>query len=905
MPDWKQAIGEQLKGLRLPPAREAAIAEELEQHLDDHYQELLAGGAEPEQARVQALAGLDQHVLARGLRRLEHYTDPPVVGAARRHLLAGLGQDFRYSLRVLAKNPGFAFVAVLTLALGIAGNTAIFSMTNALFLHPPGMTDAANVVTVRAKYDKMNLPNITISAPDYVDARDSKEIFSSVAAAEPSDLLYEGGEGTQQLRTARVTWQWFQTFGQHAMLGRSFVPEEDQAGADRVVILSHKTWKQLFGGDPDIVGKHVTLSEQQYRVIGIAGPLFDHPMQTQLWIPMAKPAADYGPENRFNEGWFAVARLAPGVSTARAQAWMGVLTQRLIDRAESRKISYPRDSGWGMFIQPITEYLYGSGRTPMLVLLAAVGFVLLICCANVAGLMLAKASGRAKELAVRAALGARRSHLIRQVLVESLLMAGAGTLIGVGLAWFVVRVVPQLTPQFAVTSFVTGTGSNAGVNVQLDTYVLLFSAGLGLLSALLFGLAPAWSIASARSIVFLKESGRSSAGQARQRLRSLLVVGEVGIALVLLVGAALFLQSLARLEQIAPGFDPRGVMTAAVTLSPRTYDKDARIISFYQNLTQRLGAQSGVKSAAVAYGIPFSGFQGGSSFGIKEKPVGPGDPGPHSDLAAVSPDYFRVLGIPLRSGRYFTGEDTANAPRVAIIDETLARQYWPGENPIGQHIRRGEPWATIVGVVAHTNRSELQSDSGKGLAYYPIFQETIPMAHVLVRAQSDPTSMSAAIRQAVHEVDPIEAAAYDLQPMEARVQASLGPRRFAIELLGIFAAIALFMAALGLYGVISYSVAQRTQEIGIRMALGARVTQVLGLVIGQGMKLVGIGVALGLGAAMVVARLLKSQLFQISAFDPLTFTLMALMLVAVTLVASYVPAWRATKVNPIEALHYE
>jgi predicted permease len=905
MPDWSTEIRQHLRSVRLEPGREAAIAEELAQHMEDHYEELLAAGVPAEQARVQTLAGLDERVLARGLRRVEHYSEPATPSSSGSRFFAGLAQDFRYSLRVLAKNPGFATVAVLTLALGIGANTAIFSMINALFLHTPGMTDPARLVVVRVKYEKMNLPNINVSAPDYVDARDSTQIFSSVAAAEPSDLLYANGENTQQLRTARVTWQWFPTFGQRAMLGRSFLQQEDQAGAERVVVLSYKTWRDVFGGDPAIIGKHVKLSDAQYRIIGVAGPDFDHPMQSQLWVPMARPPADYAPDNRFNESWLAVARLAPGVNVNQAQAWMQVLTQRLIDTAAAANHTYPRDARWSMFVEPISEFLYGSVRTPMLVLLGAVGFVLLICCANVAGLMLAKASGRARELAVRTALGARRSHLVRQVLVESLFMVAAGIVAGIGLAWLVVRVVPQLAPQFGVSAFIAGS-SNVGVLVKLDLYVLLFSVGVGLFSALVFALAPAWSIASSRNMSFLKESGRSSsAGRGRQRVRSLLVVSEVGMALVLLVGAGLMLQSLAKLEQIAPGFDPRGVMTAAVTLSPDAYKNDERQITFYENLTRRLAQQPGVESAAVAFGMPFSGFQGGSSFTIKEKPVGPGDPGPHSDLAAISPDYFRALRIPMKSGRAFSNEDRANAPAVAIIDETLARQYWPGENPLGQHIRRGGPWATIVGVVAHTNRSELQSDSGKGLAYYPIFQHPIPMAHVLLRTTGDAAAMASTIRSTLHEVDPSEAAAYEFKPMQERVMESLGPRRFAIDLLGVFAGIALILAALGLYGVVSYAVAQRTQEIGIRMALGARVAQVLAMVIGQGMRLVAFGVGVGLLLALVCVRLLKTELFQVSAFDPMTFAAMALVLGAVTLVASYVPARRATKVNPVEALRYE
>jgi predicted permease len=896
MPDWKSDIRACLAGLKLDPAREATITDELSQHLEDHYQELRARGMPDRDARRQALSGLDQQVLARGLKHVVRDPAGVELASPSRNLLAGFGQDFRYSGRLLRKNPAFALIAVATLALGIAANTAIFSVINSLFFHPAGMADPARLVTVRAKYAKLNLPNITVSLPDYVDARDSKHIFSSVAAAQPGDLLYAGSEGAQKLSTAHVNWQWFEAFGHRPMLGRGFVPEEDQPGAGREVILSYKTWGRLFGSDPGIIGKSIVLSDQSYRVIGVAGPDFEYPMQAQLWVPLALPPAEYAPDNRFNESFLAVARLRPEVSYQQAQAWMGVLTERLIQTAAGRAVSYPRDSGWAMFIEPATEFLYGDLRTPMLVLLGAVGFVLLICCANVAGLMLAKASGQLKELAVRTALGARRSHLVRQVMVESLLLAALGTAAGLLLAWGAVRSIPRLAPQDAVKN----------VTVTLDGYVLAFTAVVGILAALLFGLVPAWSIASSGSIDYLKEAGRSTASRSRQRLRSLLVVAEVGLALVLLVGAGLFIQSLTKLEQVSTGFDAHGVMTAAVTLNPRAYDNQAKQVAFFTDLRQRLAAQSGVESAAIAIAMPFTDFQGGSSFGIKEKPVGPHDPGPHSDLSHVSADFFKVLRIPLKSGRYFTDADRLGAPRVTIIDETLAKQYWPGENPLGQHIRRGPEWSEIVGVVAHVNRSALVGDSGKGLSYYPILQaQGPPFMNVLVRTSSDPHEMAATIRRVVKEVDPSGAAVFDLQSMEERVAASIGPRRFAVDLLAGFAGLALLMAALGLYGVISYAVSQRTQEIGIRMALGARVGQVLVMVIGQGMKLAGVGVVLGVIGALAFARLIRSQLFQVSAFDPLVFAFMAVALVLVTLIASYLPARRATKVNPVEALRYE
>ncbi|HJX85487.1 MAG TPA: FtsX-like permease family protein, partial [Candidatus Angelobacter sp.] len=445
------------------------------------------------------------------------------------------------------------------------------------------------------------------------------------------------------------------------------------------------------------------------------------------------------------------------------------------------------------------------------------------------------------------------------------------------------------------------------LTIPMDRSVLLFSVGVGLLSALLAGIAPAWAIAGSKSFAPLKEGGRTgTVSKGRQRARSLLVVGEIGLALVLLVGAGLFLKSLVRLQQLNPGFDPRGVMTAAVTLVPRAYASDAKQEAFYLALTQNLAHQPGIDAAGVAFGMPFSNLQGGSSFDIEGRQLGPGDPGPHSDLAAVTGGFFQTLSIPLRAGRYFTDQDNATSEPVAIIDETLARQYWPGQSPIGQRIKNGGPkWSTIVGVVAHVNRSALAGDSGKGLSYYSLLQIAIPMSHVVVRTSGNPASAGDVIRQAVKTVDPSQAAAYEFKPMQDRVAASLGPRRFAANMLTTFAAIALLMAAIGLYGVISYSVAQRTQEIGIRMALGARMSQVLYMIFAHAMGLVLAGIAIGLVAGALLARLLSAELVQVSAFDPLTFLGMSALLVVVTLAATYLPARRAAKVDPMVALRYE
>jgi predicted permease len=394
-------------------------------------------------------------------------------------------------------------------------------------------------------------------------------------------------------------------------------------------------------------------------------------------------------------------------------------------------------------------------------------------------------------------------------------------------------------------------------------------------------------------------------GHSRQRVRSALVVAEVGIALVLLVGAGLFLKSLIRTQQMSPGFDARGVMTAAIALDARAYQSDPRRATLFNAVAQTLAAQPGVEASGVVFPLPFSGTGGSSSFTIEGRPAGPGDPGPHSDIAAASPGFFRAVSIPLRAGRFFTEEDRQGSEPVAIIDENLAKQYWPGQDPIGVRIKRGRDWTRIVGIVAHVNRSSLAADTGKGLAYYPIYQLSVPMAHLVARTSGDPRALGPTLRDAVRAADPSLAAVYDLKPMSERVAASLGPRRFAVTMLLAFASMALFMAALGLYGVISYSVAQRTQEIGVRMALGARLSQVLWMVLSQSMRMVFAGVGIGLVVSIVLARLLRSELVQVSAFDPLTFAGMCAVLVLVTLAATYLPARRAAKVDPMVALRYE
>jgi predicted permease len=809
--------------------------------------------------------------------------------------MTSLFHDLRYGLRMLAKNPGFTAVAVLSLALGIGANTVIFSTINRLFLHPLGIGDPSHLFAVRVKYDKLNLKSIVISAPGFKDIQDSKQVFTSAAASNEESFNYLAPDGPKRLAVAKVTWQWFDAFGARPFLGRIFRPEEDQPHANLVALLAYDTWQHLFGGDSAIVGKPIRLNREDYRVVGVMGPDFDWPSRTQLWIPLGLAPSEFSPDNYFNESLFVVARTRPEVPRAQAEAFVRMLTQRLI-RAYPQN-TYAKDSGWGMFALPFTEYGAGNLRTPMLILLGAVGFVLLIACSNIGGLLLARASARAKEFALRVALGAQKRDLLRQALAESFFLTACGAIAGVIGAYEGTGLLIRLAP-----------GSFASrLAVHVDGHVLLFALLLMVLTGVFLGVVPIREVFRLRQYAMLKEEARSvTSSRGHLRLREWLVVGQVAMALVLLVGAGLLLKSLARMGRVDTGFDPHGVMTATVQLPENQYDTEEKQVAFYHAVNEKLAALPGVTSAAVVEALPFSGFNPSSSFSIEARPLGPGDPGPHSMLNWVTPGYFAAMRIPLRAGRYFTEQDRLGTQPVVVIDENLARQYWPNQDPVGQRLRRGSdsPWATIVGVVGHVMQSALVGDSGKGVCYYPILQQPLAQAFLIVKSKAAPERLGSAIQAAVASVDSAQPAA-DFKTMEQYVAGSLSPQRIAASLLEVFSALALFLAALGLYGVISYSTAQRTQEIGIRMALGAQRPQVWGMVIRQGLRLALAGVLAGAVAASILAQFLRSQLFEVSAFDPSTFALTCLILLVVALAAGYIPALRATKVDPMVALRYE
>lgn len=815
-----------------------------------------------------------------------------------------LWQDFRYALRMLLKAPGFTVVAVLTLALGIGANTAIFSVVNGLLLHPYGIAHPERLVAIRARYEKLNLKNIVISAPDYTFVRDNTKTFAAAAIENQSDFNYATGSWPLRLRGARVSWQWFDVFEARPLLGRVFTPEEDQPNANREVILSYNTWRTIFGGDSDVVGRSVEFNQQPYKIIGVMGPEFQWPSQTDLWAPLGLAPDAFDISNIFNENYLAIARLQPDAQFSNASAFLALTSQRVGD--DPRTKGYPKASEWGLFAVPFAEFIYGDVRTPLLILLGAVSLVLLIACSNVAGLLLARASGRAKEFAVRTALGGSPWRLARQMLTESLALAFVGMALGLVLASQGVRALLWLAPENLST----------GLDIHLDLYVLVFTALIAGASAIIFGAAPALQIAFMDPHQNLKQGrGTGEGSSGRHRFRSALVVAELSLALVLLAGAGVFLKSLAKLKEVDVGFRPQGLMSAALALPDRQYNTPEKQIAFLSSTLERLSNSAGVVSAAAGVPLPFSGFGGSASFDIEGRVAPPGDPGPHGDIRGVSPKYFETMGIRLIRGRFFTDQDRRGGQPVAMIDENLAREYWPNQDALGQRIRNGnnQPWKTIVGIVVHVRHYQVVGEetssigtegSAKGVYYFPLYQENSPAVFLIARTNGDPMALPGAIRAAVHDVDPGQPVS-DLRTMDQRITLSMGPRRSAVTLLSVFASMALILAAVGLFGLIRYNVTQRTQEIGVRMAIGASRNDILRMVLGESLKLALLGVAGGLIAAFALTRVLSSLLYGVSATDPLTFAGTSLALTFVAILASWFPAWRATRVDPLVALRYE
>ena len=886
-------LGRQLRSRIWRASVEEEVDAELAFHVEMRTRELVARGVEPEAARRQALARFgDIRRVSAVCRTLGRQRDDTL---RRTEYMEELRQDLTYALRQLRRSPGFSLVAALTLALGIGANTAIFSLVDAVLLRPLPYEEPDRLVIVNHFYPSLDGLEASVSAPGFRDYRDESGVFASAAAQTGAGLNVTGIGDPQRIEASRVSAQFFTTFGARAALGRTFLAEEDEPGRNRVVVLGHGTWQRLFGGDARVIGRPMTINGEPHEIVGVMPPSFRDffHRRAELWVPLALTAEQYA-GGRTSEWLNVVGRLAPGITPEQAKRRMADFATRL---KEAEPQSYPPD--WTLAVTPLAERATGGVRKALLMLLGAVGLVLLIACANVANLLLARGASRGKEIAIRTALGAGRGRIVRQLVTESMLLALAGGALGVGLAWTTIRWVTSLE----------AVEMPVGTDVRIGGPVLLFTLGVALLTGFVFGLAPALQLARTDLNGTLKEGGRSAAADRGGHVaRRALVVLETALALTLLVGAGLLIRSFARLQAVDPGFASENLLTFNVALPQAKYTSDTARMAFFEELLPRLAALPGVRSVGATSVLPFSGGGNTRSFMIEGYEPPPDQQDPWGDFRVVTSDYLRTLGAPLLEGRYFTEQDGGpDAPGVAIVDDEMVRRYWPNEDPIGKRLSLGRTaagervWRTVVGVVGHTKHESLDADARVQL-YIPYRQSGgSGFMTVAMRTAGDPLALAAAARRTVQGIDPDQPIA-SIATMDQLLAESVGERRFSMTLVGAFAGMALLLASLGIYGMVAFAVSQRTREIGVRMALGARPRDVLSLVTWQGMQPVLLGVVLGVGAAFAATRLLESMLYGVGAADPLTFASVVGVLVLAALLASVLPARRATRIDPTRAL---
>jgi putative ABC transport system permease protein len=863
---------------------------ELRFHIEHLIADLVGAGMAPEEARRRArleFGGLDQVK--------EECRD---IGCS--HIIETLVQDLRYGLRQLRRNPGFTVVAVLTLALGIGANTAIFSVVNAVLLQPLPYRNPTRLVKIAETVQNRGAENpITVSAPDFVDWRDSNHSFEDMAAIMPGNFDIAAADLPGKIHGAYATPNFFAMLGVKPLLGRLFLPDEGEMGRNFVLILSYSVWQQRFGSDPNIIGKGVSQNGQNYRVIGVLPQSFvftwgyfgRNTQRFEIWAPLLI-APDMLGDREFHP-FLVVARLKPNVGLWQARSEMSAIAQHVAQQ-------YPATNrSMGVQVISLQDQVVHSIRPALLILLGAVVLVLLIACVNIANLLFGRSIQRSKEMSVRMAIGASRLRLFRQLLTESLLLAGLGGclgfLLGVWGTHLLVSIIPPDVPRIAT--------------VAMDRSVVMFTVAITLLTAIIFGLSPALASSKVELTAYLKEGfGTLASGAGSRMARRILVVSEMALALVLLLGAGLLIKSFWHLLNSDLGFSPNNLLTMKLNPTGAKDSTPAQMRVFASQILNQVNNLPGIQDAAITSRLPLSGgMTVRASYALGANSIALGEQGPQGDYSEVTDDYFRAMGIPVLRGRGFSTQDRANSPPVVIINSVMARQLWPNKDPIGKQLTvsslEGEAIRTVVGLVGPIRGQSLEEAPGAQI-YAPYSQDPSDSLYVVIRTTSNPENIARAVRKRIFKLDrnvPVE----DMMTME---QVLAGPTvlpRFYTSVLGLFAALALILAAVGIYGVMSHVVAQQTHEIGVRMALGADRRDVMRLILGKGFKLTFAGVCIGIAGALCLTRFLSSLLYGIKPTDPLTFIAVSLILMGVALLACYIPARRATKVDPMVALRYE
>ena len=900
MRDWNAFVRERLRLPGLPAEREAHIVRDLAAQLEDFYREARAGGASEDEADAHACRQIgDWNQLARDVWLAERPNARPRVerladrleanersqsGRGVLRMVADVLRDARYGVRQLTKSPGFAVVAILTLALGIGATSAMFSVINGVLLRPLPFPEPDALVLVNEIVPQYG--RFSVAPATFLDWRAQNTSFERIVALQNGSASIAGANGAERITNALVSWDFFDLARVQPMLGRTFKPEEDVPGKNDVVIVSHGMWQQRFGGDRNIVGRTATLNGAAATIIGVMPPAFQFPSGAQYWAPIALNQVKASRGGHFLA---VIARLRPGVTVTQASTEMKMISERLARQ-------YPKESAdESAEVVALLDQIVGDARQSLLALLGAVGVVILIACANVANLLLVRASVREKEIAIRTALGAGRARLVRQMLAESLVLAVGGGALGMLFAYLVLRPIQTLS-----------AGSIPRVQgISIDGTVLLFAIAVTVATGIIFGLAPAWQASRAGIAAIMKEGGRSSSTGGGRWMRSALLVVEVALSIVLLVGAVLLLRSFARVTRVDPGFQADHVLAFRVALPAVSYGEDHNRIAFFDQLITRLEQLPDVRSAGMIQTLPMRGDYF-LSFSVQGRPEPrPGDE-PSANHRVVSPHYFSALGIPLKRGRLFTEQDAETSPMVAVIDEAFVARHFPNEDPIGRGLDIGngtDGFYQIVGIVGAVHHGSLETSPGPTM-YVPYRQDVFSQMWIVARTDRDPAQLVAPARQTVREIDP-SLPAYSMTPLRDVITQSVAQRRFSMLLLAAFAVTALFLAAVGIYGVVGYTVSQRTQEIGVRLAIGAERRDVLTLVVGGGMKLAVVGVAIGLAGALALAQLITTMLFNVTPFDPASYAVTAGVLLAIAAIACYVPARRAMNVDPLVAIRQE